>query len=139
MSDHPTEDLNRFEVRGSVGHVRINSLPSGREVANISIGSHLASIDPITKARSERAEWHEVIAFGELATKIGESIRVGIRVYAAGYMRTRAWRDQQTGRKIYKHELIATAVEVCEHERHPSQQAAVPSTAIGNLEIHRLA
>ena len=141
MADTSGEDLNKFELQGNVGHVRVSATPSGLDVANVSIGTHRMVVDSETKAMAERTEWHDVVAFGELARRIGEIIRVGARVYASGYMRTRVWEDRQSGRKSYKHELVATVIDPRERQKSSRQESAPsPSpTPLDDLEIHRLA
>ena len=135
------QDINRFELVGNVGYSRLTPTRSG-DVLAISLGTHRMTVDPVSNKSVERTDWHDVVAFGELATRIGESIHVGDRFYASGYMRTREWVDRLTGQKSYKHELVATVLEP--RARHQigaadiSPAAESPELAFAELEIHRL-
>jgi single-strand DNA-binding protein len=110
-NSHET-DVNQFELVGYVGRLRASATPGGREVANLSVGTHRMVREPETKRLVEKTEWHDVVAFDELALQVRTSVDKGTRVRVTGYMRTSKWADKKTGATHYKHELVAVTLEV---------------------------
>ena len=112
MSEPLESDVNQFEVVGYVGHMRVSATPSGREVANLSVGTHRMVREPDSRRLVEKTEWHDVVAFDDLAARIRSSVDKGSRVRVTGYMRTKKWDDKKTGQVHFKHELVALDIEV---------------------------
>jgi len=112
MSEPLEPDVNQFEVVGYVGHLRVSATPSGREVANISVGTHRMVREPESRRLVEKTEWHDVVAFDDVAGRIRSNVDKGSRVRVTGYMRTKKWDDRKTGQVHFKHELVALDVEV---------------------------
>ena len=117
MRDSHEADVNHFEILGYVGRLRAAATPSGRDVANMSVGTHRMVREPETKRLIEKTEWHDVVAFDEVAVQVRNSVDKGTRVRITGYMRTRSWVDKSSPTKHFKHELVALAVEVQVGER----------------------
>ena len=101
-------DINRFEIVGNVGIVKIGATPRGLPITNLSVGTHRAVLNPDTHQREERTDWHDVVLFGALASTVAHTVATGARVYASGYMRKRSWESATSGKKAYRYELVAT-------------------------------
>jgi len=55
----------------------------------------------------DRTEWHNIVAFQKLAEIIGQYLKKGGKCYIEGSLRTGSWDDKETGKKMYKTEIIA--------------------------------
>lgn len=54
-------------------------------------------------------EYHDVVAWRDLAERVAESLTKGTRVIVVGELEQRSWEDQ-SGQKRYKHEVKADAI-----------------------------
>lgn len=52
----------------------------------------------------EKTEWHDVVAWGQLAEDCIKSLQKGARVYVEGRLQTRSWEDQH-GKTRYTREV----------------------------------
>ena len=59
----------------------------------------------------EQTEWVTVVTFGRTAENAGKFLAKGRSVYVEGRLRTSSWDDQETGKKRYKTEVVAQAVQ----------------------------
>jgi single-strand DNA-binding protein len=54
----------------------------------------------------DRTEWHNIVAFQRTAEIVGEYLKKGRQVYIEGSLRTGSWDDKETGKKMYKTEIL---------------------------------
>jgi len=54
----------------------------------------------------DRTEWHNLVAFQRTAEIVGEYLKKGRQVYIEGSLRTGSWEDKETGKKMYKTEIL---------------------------------
>ena len=54
----------------------------------------------------DRTEWHNLVAFQRTAEIVGEYLKKGRQVYIEGSLRTGSWDDKETGKKMYKTEIL---------------------------------
>jgi single-strand DNA-binding protein len=54
----------------------------------------------------ERTEWHNIVAFQRTAEIVGEYLKKGRQVYIEGSLRTGSWDDKETGKKMYKTDIL---------------------------------
>ena len=120
-----SSDVNLFKILGFVGRVRAAATPTGREVANFCVATHRLVREPETQRLVEHTEWHDVVAFDDLAATVRNTIRTGTRVQVAGYMRTRRWTDRKKEITHFKHELVATDLEVTARAAAVEKEAEV--------------
>ena len=98
--------LNRVEIIGNLGaDPEVRAMPSGDNVANLSVATSETWIDKASGEKKERTEWHRVTIFGKLADIAGEYLRKGSKVYLAGQLQTRKWQDQ-AGQDRYSTEIV---------------------------------
>lgn len=57
--------------------------------------------------RQEATEWHTVVAWRKLAEQCAEYLTKGTLVLIEGRIETRNWEDKDTGKKVYRTEIIA--------------------------------
>lgn len=55
----------------------------------------------------EQVEFHNVIAWGKLAEIINQYQRKGSKIYIQGRLQTQSWEDKESGKKMYRTEIVA--------------------------------
>jgi single-strand DNA-binding protein len=53
-----------------------------------------------------RTEWSNIVAFGKLAEIAGEYVKAGDPLRAIGRLRTESWKDQESGKKLYRTRVV---------------------------------
>lgn len=71
----------------------------------------------------EQTEWHNIIAWRQLAELAEKYIRKGSQIYVEGRITTRAW-DGNDGTKRYTTEIVASAIQLL--GRRPEGQGGDP-------------
>lgn len=105
-------DVNSFRLVGNVGLLRPATTPGGLELLTFTIATHYSTWDAHAGKRKEETEWHDVVAFAELAARLKQHLSKGTRVEVTGYLRTRTWEDRGSGEKRYRRELVAQDFQV---------------------------
>ncbi len=54
----------------------------------------------------EHTEWHNIVAFQRTAEIVGQYLKKGRQVYIEGTLRTGSWDDKETGKKMYKTDIL---------------------------------
>lgn len=104
--------INKVILIGNLGaDPDMRSLPSGDQVANLSLATSESWNDRQSGERREKTEWHRVVAFGKLAEIIGQYCRKGSKLYIEGRLQTRKWTDNQ-GIEKYSTEIIANDMQM---------------------------
>jgi len=87
--------LNRVILAGRVGRQpELTNLPaSGRELARFSMVTNEGYYNQ-NKEWQEKAEWHNIVAWGPLAKRIDKSVAKGDLVLVEGKIHTRSWKDK---------------------------------------------
>jgi single-strand DNA-binding protein len=102
--------VNKAIVLGNLGRdpeVRYTS--GGQAVANFSVATSDSWNDKTTGAKTERTEWHRIVAWGKVAELCGQYLAKGRKVYVEGRLQTREWQDKE-GKKNYSTEIVANQV-----------------------------
>jgi single-strand DNA-binding protein len=96
--------LNSAELIGNVGaDPEIRTTQGGKKVANFRIAtSERWKQDGEQK---ERTEWHSIVVWDKLADIAEKFISKGSKVYVAGKIQTRKWKDQ-AGADRYSTEIV---------------------------------
>jgi len=103
--------LNKVLLIGNVGKdPEVRHLESGASVATFS----LATSERFRGANGEMkeiTEWHNIVAWRQLAELSSNYIKKGTQIYVEGRIRTRSW-DDQSGQKRYTTEIMADAIQL---------------------------
>jgi single-strand DNA-binding protein len=98
--------LNKVMLIGNlVRDPEIRNTATGKNVASFSVATSFAWKDQ-TGAKQEKAEFHNIVAWGKLAEICGQYLKKGLKVYIEGRLQTRDWTGQD-GIKRYRTEIIA--------------------------------
>lgn len=103
-------NLNKVFLIGNITKdPELKALPSGVKVCSFS----MATNEVYTKdgQKVEKAEFHNVVAFGKTAENIGTYMKKGSQIFVDGKLQTRSWDDTATGTKKYRTEILANMVQ----------------------------
>lgn len=103
--------LNKVFVLGNLtADPDVRSLPNGRPVANFGLATNRVFYDKEGK-KQERAEFHNIVAFGRNAEIIQQYLKKGSLVLIEGRLQTRSWQDSG-GNTRYRTEIITERLQM---------------------------
>jgi len=95
--------MNEVNLIGNVGRDAEIAYPNGTEVCKFSLATS-------KKIREEtRTEWHNIVAFKQLASECVEIARKGRRLFIRGELETSSW-EGKDGQKRSRTEIVARMV-----------------------------
>ncbi|MBI4457566.1 single-stranded DNA-binding protein [Candidatus Uhrbacteria bacterium] len=98
-------NLNRAMIIGNVTRdPEVRTTPGGQNVANFGVATNHAWTDA-SGQKQEKAEFHNVVAWGKLADICGQYLGKGRKVYVEGRLQTREW-EAQDGTKRSRTEIV---------------------------------
>ena len=99
-------DLNKAMLIGNMTRdPETRTTPSGQTVTSFSIATNRAWTDA-AGVRQEKAEFHNIVAWGKLAEICGQYLSKGRKTYIEGRMQTRDWTGDD-GVRRFKTEIVA--------------------------------
>ena len=100
------KSVNKVILLGNiVRDPEMRSTPGGSVVANFSLATNERFKDSDGEWK-DRAEFHNLVAFGKTAEIIRDYVKKGNKLYVEGKIQTRSWDDKETGAKRYRTEVI---------------------------------
>lgn len=100
------KSVNKVILLGNVGKdPEVKFLPSGSAVANFSIATTERYKDKGGEWQ-DKTEWHNLAAYGKIAEIIRDYVKKGSKLYVEGRLTTRSWDDKESGKKVYRTEII---------------------------------
>ncbi len=100
------KSVNRVTLLGNVGKdPEVKFLPSGQAVANFTIATSDRFKDKAGEWQ-DRTEWHNLAAFARTAEIVRDYVKKGSKIYVEGRLTTRSWDDKETGKKVYRTEIL---------------------------------
>lgn len=101
--------LNKVQLIGNLtANPEVKETPNGQKVATFSIATNRVWKDA-SGMKQEQVEFHNIVAWRNLAGIIEQYTAKGKKVYVEGYLQTRSW-DDQAGQKRYRTEIVAENV-----------------------------
>ena len=101
-----SKSVNKSILLGNVGKdPEIKSTTGGTLVASFM----LATADRYKDKQGEwqeQTEWHNLVAYARGAEIIRDYVKKGSKLYVEGKIKTRSWEDKDTGKKVYRTEII---------------------------------
>jgi single-strand DNA-binding protein len=100
------KSVNKTILLGNVGKdPEIKSTNGGTLVANFTLATADRYKDKQGEVQ-EQTEWHNLVAYARGAEIIRDYVKKGSKLYIEGKIRTRSWDDKETGKKVYRTEII---------------------------------
>ena len=100
--------MNKVILIGRLGRdPEMKFTPGGEAVCNFSLATSRSWNNANSGERQEVTEWHNVVAWRKLAEQCNEYLTKGRLVMIEGRLETRSWDDKDTGKKMYRTEVVA--------------------------------
>ena len=104
--------LNRADIIGNLTRdPELRTTANGQSVVSFGIATNESWKDRQTNEIKERAEFHNVVVWGDLAQVCTQNLKKGLRAHVSGRVQTRSW-ETQAGAKRYTTEVIADSVSI---------------------------
>jgi single-strand DNA-binding protein len=98
--------VNKVLLLGNVGKdPEIASTNGGTLVAKLSLATSERFKDKQGEWQ-ERTEWHNLVAYARGAEILRDYVHKGSKLFVEGRLTTRSWDDKESGRKIYRTEIV---------------------------------
>lgn len=112
---------NKVILTGNVGkEVELRYTGDGTAVANFSMATTERWKDK-SGEKQEKTEWHNIVAWRQLAEICGKWLKVGSKVYIEGKIQTRSY-DGKDGNKRYITEIVADQMEMLGAQGEPKEE-----------------
>ena len=97
--------INKVIIVGNLGNdPEIRTMPTGEQVANITVATSESWTDKNTGEKKTQTEWHRIVLYRRLAEIAGQYLAKGSQVYIEGRLKTRKWQDSN-GQDRYTTEI----------------------------------
>lgn len=101
-----SKTVNKVLLLGNVGKdPKIASTNGGMLVAKLSLATSERFKDKQGEWQ-ERTEWHNLVAYARGAEILRDYVHKGSRLYVEGRLTTRSWDDKESGKKIFRTEIV---------------------------------
>lgn len=98
--------INKAIVVGRVGRdAEMRYTPDGSAVTTFSVATN-RTWNTQSGEKQEATEWHNIVAWRQVAEVAGKWVKKGRLVYVEGRLETRSWDDRDTGKKMYRTEIV---------------------------------
>lgn len=135
-------NLNRAMLIGNLTRdPEVRTTNSGQTVASFGVATNHSWTDAAGQ-KQEKAEFHNIVAWGKLAEICGQYLGKGRKVYIEGRLQTREWQGQD-GAKRNRTEIVAENMIMLDRSGNgqapamarPAAAAVPAQAAEGNEEI----
>ena len=101
-----SKTVNKVLLLGNVGKdPEIASTNGGTLVAKLSLATSERFKDKQGEWQ-DRTEWHNLVAYAKGAEILRDYVHKGSKLYVEGRLTTRSWDDKESGKKIYRTEIV---------------------------------
>ncbi|MDP7646102.1 MAG: single-stranded DNA-binding protein [Candidatus Peribacteraceae bacterium] len=126
-----TNCANRADVIGNLTREpELRTTTNGNKVTTLGIATNERWKDKASGETKERAEFHNVVVWGDLAEEMSKTLKKGQRIYASGRIQTRGW-ETPSGAKRTSTEIIAENVSMLGVESSVAQETVQAEAARG--------
>ncbi|MDD4995158.1 MAG: single-stranded DNA-binding protein [Patescibacteria group bacterium] len=121
-------NLNKAMIIGNLTRdPELRTTPSGASVTSFGVATNHTWTDQQGN-RQEKAEYHNIVAWGKLAEICSQYLAKGRKVYIEGRLQTRDW-EGQDGVKRYRTEIVAENMIMLDRGQGPRAPGEVQSEA----------
>lgn len=125
--------VNKIIIIGNLGKdPELRQLPSGGNVANLTVATSESWKDKATGEKKEQTEWHRINFFGAVADICGKWLKKGSKVYIEGSIHTRKWKDND-GQDRYSTEIKGRDMKMLgsksDNQQNTSNSPAIPDSS----------
>ncbi|PID83128.1 single-stranded DNA-binding protein [Candidatus Campbellbacteria bacterium] len=104
-------NLNKVQIIGRITQpLELKTLPNGTSVLNFSVATNYVYKDQAGN-KVENTEFHNVVSFGKQAQTVAQYFVKGQEIYVEGRLQTRSWDDKDSGKKMYRTEILLNNFE----------------------------
>lgn len=104
-------NLNKTFLAGNLtADPELKNLPSGQAVCTFRLATNRVWTDRESGEKKQQAQYHNIVAWGKLATLTSQYLNKGSLVLIEGRLNTRSW-DDPSGNKRYKTEIVAENIQ----------------------------
>ena len=97
--------INKVIIVGNLGNdPEIRTMPTGEQVANITVATSESWTDKNSGEKKTQTEWHRIVLYRRLAEIAAQYLHKGSQVYIEGRLKTRKWQDNN-GQDRYTTEI----------------------------------
>src|ERR1035441_3670546 len=101
-----SKTVNKVLLLGNVGKdPEIRSTNGGTLVANLSLATSERYKDKAGEWQ-EKTEWHNIVSYARGAELVRDYVKKGSKIFIEGKLTTRSWDDSESGKKIYRTEIV---------------------------------
>jgi single-strand DNA-binding protein len=116
------KSVNKVILLGNAGKdPEIKSTNGGTLVANLSLATAERFKDKQGEWQ-ERAEWHNLVAYARGAEILRDYVKKGSKLYVEGRLTTRSWDDKDSGKKMYRTEIVVGDISLLSGSDSASRQ-----------------
>jgi len=130
--------INKVILVGRLGRdPEMRFTPGGDAVTNFSIATNRRWKDAQGEPR-EQTEWHNLIAWRKIAEQANQFLLKGRLVYVEGHLETRSWDDKDSGKKMYRTEIVIEVFRMLDTKAEAEANgAATPDRVSTSGETYR--
>ena len=104
--------VNKAIIVGNLGRdPEMQEIRGGQVVTKFSVATTRKWRDRDGE-RHEQTEWHNVVCWGRTAEVASQYLSKGRQVYVEGRLQTQSWEDKETGKKMYRTEIVADRLQM---------------------------
>ncbi|MCK5015481.1 MAG: single-stranded DNA-binding protein [Candidatus Peribacteraceae bacterium] len=105
--------MNKAIIQGNLTRdPELKALPSGTKVANFSVATNHVWYNE-AKEKQEKVTFHNVVVFGKQAETVAQYFSKGMKILLEGRLDTQTWDDKDSGKKMYRTEIIMDKFHFC--------------------------
>jgi single-strand DNA-binding protein len=122
------KSVNKVILLGHVGKdPEIGSTTGGTTAANLSLATSERYKDRSGEWQ-DRTEWHNLVAYARGAEIVRDYVKKGVRLYVEGRLTTRSWEDKDSGKKVYRTEIVVGDITLLTPSENGGSHSGAKST-----------
>lgn len=119
--------LNKIQIIGNITRdPELKALPSGVKICTFSVATNETYKDKAGN-KQERVEFHNIVCFGKTGENVATYMKKGSQIYIDGKLQTRTWDDKESGKKMYRTEILANIIQFGSKPQGQSSTTSKPA------------